>query len=130
MQPNKPVPMTIQSTSRVLFIHQGSLLDEGMISLIGSKTDVQVLKMHDAGGETLMRDIAASHPDVVMLTQKDNCNGGALYRLLTSMPALKKLRMIVFHANDNSVDIYSKKKMQALPSRDFLTCLQGASLGI
>jgi hypothetical protein len=63
-----------------------------------------------------------------MIGQERTGKMETLFRFLTSNPVLGKLRVIVFHTNDNSVDIYSKKKMRAIPSRDFLSIVQGAHI--
>jgi len=51
---------------------------------------------------------------------------GMILRFLASSPTLEKLRVIVFHTNDNSVDIYSKKQVRAIPSREFLAIVRAA----
>ncbi|MCX6081359.1 MAG: hypothetical protein NTW32_17650 [Chloroflexi bacterium] len=112
-------------SQRVLFVNHGSLLDEGVMCLVGAIPELEVMKVDYAGDELIARDITAACPDVVMIIQEKTGKLGALYRFLTSKPELKKLRMIVFHSNDNFVDIFSQKPKRAIPSQDFLAILQG-----
>jgi|GEM_PF-2554354 len=109
----------------ILFVHHGSLLDDGILRLVGSNSDLEVMKVDYTGDELLAREIAKNHPDIVMMSQERTGKLETLFRFLTSSPALEKLRMIVFHTNDNSVDIYNKKQMRAIPSQEFLTIVQG-----
>jgi hypothetical protein len=122
--------LNLDLSSRVLFVHHGSLLDDCVLSLVGSNMDLDVVKVNYVSDEYLTRDIMKHCSDIVMMCQERT---GILETLLCSLdsnPALEKLRVIVFHANDNSVDVYGKRHMNAIPSMDFLAMVRGAHAAI
>jgi hypothetical protein len=118
--------LNLDVSSRVLFVHSGSLLDECVMNLVGTNKDLAIVKVDYVSDELLTRDITQNCPDVVVINQERT---GKLETLLCSFVnnlALEKLCVIVFHPNDNSVDIYSKRQRHAIPSRDFLDIVRGA----
>ena len=121
---NQSNALNLEDFPRVLFVYQGSLLDDCVMSLVGSNTEFEVLKINYVSDELLARHIAKNCPDVIMMGQKQTGKMKSLFRFLTGSPALEKLRMVVFHTDDNCVDVYSRKQMCVLPSRDFLTIIQ------
>ena len=111
---------------RILVINSGSLLDEGVVRLISSKANLDVSTINFASEEVLVNDIVSKHPEVVVMGQGGSVKLEKLYKALTSIPTLEKLRMIIFHSNDNSVDIFSQEQHNSIPGGDFLQLVQGA----
>jgi hypothetical protein len=45
--------------------------------------------------------------------------------MLTSFSNMTKLRMIIFHSNDNAVDIFSQQQLNSMRSDNFIQLVQG-----
>ncbi len=116
---------SIDSPQRILVVNRGSLLDEGVFRLISSKSNSDVSTINFESEEVLVNDIVSRHPEVVVMGQGGNLKLEKLYKLLTSVPTLEKLRMIIFHSNDNSVDIFSQEQLNSIRGADFLQLVQG-----
>lgn len=114
------------SPQRVLVVNRGSLLDEGVVSLISSRSNLDVSTIDFENEEVLVNDIVARHPEVVVMGQNGSVGIEKLYKMLTSISTLEKLRMIIFHSNDNSVDIFSQEKLNSIRGGDFIELIQGA----
>jgi hypothetical protein len=114
------------SPQRVLVVNRGSLLDEGVVSLISSRSNLDVSTIDFENEEVLVNDIVSRHPEVVVMGQNGNVGIEKLYKMLTSISTLEKLRMIIFHSNDNSVDIFSQEKLNSIRGGDFIKLIQGA----
>jgi hypothetical protein len=114
------------SPQRVLVVNRGSLLDEGVVSLISSRSNLNVSTIDFENEEVLVNDIVSRHPEVVVMGQNGNVGIEKMYKMLTSISTLEKLRMIIFHSNDNSVDVFSQEKLNSIRGCDFIELIQGA----
>jgi hypothetical protein len=110
---------------RILVVNRGSLLDEGIFRLISSKSNLDVSTIDFEGEDVLVNDIVSRCPEVLVMGQTVSVKLEKLYTLLTSNPALSKLRMIIIHSNDNSVDIFSQEKHNSIPGDDFIALVHG-----
>ncbi|MBI5965294.1 MAG: hypothetical protein HY863_17600 [Chloroflexi bacterium] len=110
---------------RILVVNRGSLLDEGVVRLISSRSDLDVSTIDFENEEVLVNDIVSRHPEVVVMGQGGSVKLEKLYKMLTSVPTLEKLRMIIFHSNDNSVDIFSQEELNSIRGDDFLQLVHG-----
>jgi hypothetical protein len=116
------------SPQRVLVVNRGSLLDEGVFSLIRSKSNLDVSIINFESEDTLVNDIVSRHPEVVVMGQSGSVGIENLYKMITSFSTMKKLRMIIFHSNDNLVDVFPREKLNSYSSGDFMTLVQGAQV--
>lgn len=110
---------------RILVVNRGSLLDEGIFRLISSKSNLDVSTIDFEGEDVLVNDIVSRCPEVLVMGQTVNIKLEKLYTLLTSNPALSKLRMFIIHSNDNSVDIFSQQQHNLIPGGDFIALVHG-----
>jgi hypothetical protein len=117
---------SIDLPHRILVVNRGSLLDEGVASLISSRSNLDVSTINFESEEVLVNDIISKHPEVVVMGQSGSVKFEKLYKLLTNIPNLAKLRLIVFHTNDNSVDVFSKGHLIFVRGDDFIELVQGA----
>ncbi|MBI5945957.1 MAG: hypothetical protein HY864_16470 [Chloroflexi bacterium] len=111
---------------RILVVNRGSLLDEGVARLISSKPNLDVSTIDFKNEEALVNEIVTRHPEVVVMGQSGGVGFEKLYKMLTSFSTLEKLRMIIFHSNDNAVDVFSQEHLNSIPSDDFIQIVQGA----
>ncbi len=93
--------------------------------LVGSNTELKVTRIDFEREELLASEISSLHPDIVMMGQETTFKLELLFHLIFKNRQLKKLRVIIFHGNDNFVDIYTRKSMRTLQSTDFLAMVQG-----
>ena len=110
---------------RVMVVNTGSLLDEGVARLISSRSNLDVLTVNFESEDVLVNDIVSKCPEVVVMGQGGCEKFEKLYKSLTSIPALTKLCMIIFHSNDNSVDVFSQQTLNSIPGDDFIALVQG-----
>ena len=110
---------------RILVVNRGSLLDEGIFRLISSESNLDVSTIDFEGEDVLVNDVVSRCPEVLVMGQTVCVKLEKLYTLLTSNPALSKLRMFIIHSNDNSVDIFSQEKHNSIPSDDFIALVHG-----
>jgi hypothetical protein len=110
----------------ILVVNRGSLLDEGVARLISSKTNLNVSTIDFKNEEGLVNDIVSHHPEVVVMGQSNSVKCEKLFKLLTSFSTLQKLKMIIFHADDNSVDVFSQEHLQSIRGDDLIELMQGA----
>ena len=110
---------------RILVVNRGSLLDEGIFRLISSESNLDVSTIDFEGEDVLVNDIVSRCPEVLVMGQTISVKLEKLYTLLTSNPALSKLRMFIIHSNDNSVDIFSQEKRNLIPGDDFIALVHG-----
>ena len=116
----------LESPQRILVVNRGSLLDEGVVRLISSKSNLDVSTIDFQNEEGLVNDIVSRHPEVVVMGQSGSVKSEKLYKMLTSFSTLEKLCMIIFHSNDNAVDVFSRDHLNSVRSDDFMALVQGA----
>lgn len=123
---NETQESDITSPQHVLVVNSGSLLDEGVVRLISEKLNLDVSTINFENEDELVNDIVSRHPEVVVMGQSGNVRAENLYKMLTSISTMEKLRMIIFHTNDNSVDVFSKEQLNSCFGGDFIQIVQGA----
>jgi hypothetical protein len=114
------------SPHRVVVVNSGSLLDEGVVCLISSKSNLDVSTVNFENEDIFVHDIVSRNPEVVVMGQNGSLQIDKLYKKLTSFSALTTLQMIIFHLNDDAVDIFSREQHNLIPGDDFIQLVQGA----
>jgi len=118
--------ISYSSPQHVLVVNRGSLLDEGVDRLIRANSILNVSTINYKSEETLVDEIVSKRPEVVVMGESDKVGAENLYKMLTSFSTLSKLRMIIFHPNDNMVDVFSQERRNSVFSGDFMNIVQGA----
>ena len=116
----------LELPQRILVVNGGSLLDEGVVRLISERPNFEVFTVNFEGEDVLVNDIVTKCPEVVVMGQPSSIKLEKLYGVLTSFPALEKLRLIIFHSNDNSVDVFSQGHLMFIRGDDFIELVQNA----
>jgi len=114
--------MKNRSEQRVLLIKSGSLLDEGVESLLKDEVDLEVADATASDEATLLEDIARVHPDVILLNEVDPLQATRILELLKSAPTV---RVIVTRLSSNTVDVYDKQEVNLTESADLVSLLLG-----
>jgi hypothetical protein len=112
----------------VVVVNSGSLLDEGVVCLISSESSLDVSTVNTVNFENedvLVNDIISKNPEVVVMGQSGSIKIEKIYKMLTSFSNMAKLRMIIFHSNDNAVDIFSQQQLNSMRSDNFIQLVQG-----
>lgn len=109
----------------VVFVNSGSLLDEGVVCLISSESSLDVSTVNFENEDILVNDIISKNPEVVVMGQSGSIKIEKIYKMLTSFSNMTKLRMIIFHSNDNAVDIFSQQQLNSMRSDNFIQLVQG-----
>ena len=109
----------------VVVVNSGSLLDEGVVCLISSESSLDVSTVNFENEDVLVNDIISKNPEVVVMGQSGSIKIEKIYKMLTSFSNMTKLRMIIFHSNDNAVDIFSQQQLNSMRSDNFIQLVQG-----
>jgi len=109
----------------VVVVNSGSLLDEGVVCLISSESSLDVSTVNFENEDVLVNDIISKNPEVVVMGQSGCIKIEKIYKMLTSFSNMTKLRMIIFHSNDNAVDIFSQQQLNSMRSDNFIQLVQG-----
>lgn len=117
--------LNLFAPNRVLIVHSGSLFDDGMMCIVGINKELDVMKVDYTDEETLARNITTLCPAVVLIRQTQAVKPELLIRFLDTYRDLEKTRLVIFHQDENLVDIYCRKAMRTIHSRDFLAIIQG-----
>ena len=110
---------------RVLVIETGTLLDDGVESLLGQETDLQVSGISYADGATFLEDVSQARPDVILLNENGPLDSARIFELLNGLPGLASLRLIIVRPDDNTIDMYEKKQVVATHIDDLLHLIRG-----
>ena len=109
---------------RVLVIESGSLLDEGVESLLVHETDLQVSGISYADDDTFLHDVSDARPDVILLNEAGPLDSARIFELLKNLPGLATLRIIVVRPDDNTIDLYERQRVEAIQSNDLLALIR------
>src|SRR3972149_5039421 len=96
---------------RVLVVESGSLLDEGVASLLAQESDLHVSGIAYANDTAFLQDISDARPDVILLNEAGPLDSVRILELLKSIPTLASLRVIVVRLDDNVIDMYEKQSV-------------------
>ena len=110
---------------RVLVVETGTLLDEGVESLLSQETDLQVSGICYADDVSFLEDVSQARPDVILLNEDGPLDSVRIFELLNSLPGLASLRLIIVRPDDNTIDMYEKKQVVATHSDDLLHLIRG-----
>lgn len=112
------------ATRRVLVVENGSLLDEGVKSLLRRKTALKVSGVTYADEATLLKDISQLSPDVIVLNEAGPVDSVQICKLLKSLSAPTAWCVIVVRPDDNRIDLYKKQSVIASKSNDLIALIQ------
>lgn len=109
---------------RILAVNSGSLLDEAVMSLLDSRPELDVTRTDADDRETLIREIAAAQPDVLVLDRAGPIKPESMLAWLGAEPALPRLRVIVFEPDRNSLDVFNARHFEAVNGDQFISLIE------
>ena len=109
---------------RVLIVASGSLLEEGMGSLLKRADDLQVSDIAYTDDTTFLQDLSDIRPDVILLNETGALDSVRILELLKGLPTLATLRVIVVRSDDNMIDVYERRRVATTQSADLIATVR------
>ena len=97
----------------VLIVGNGSLLDEGVESILKRQGDVRVSGIAYADDTAFLQDVSNMRPDVILLNERSPLTPQRILELLADNPMLATLQVIVVRPDDNTIDVYERQRVTA-----------------
>ena len=113
---------------RVLIVMTGSVLATGARLLLAADAFLQVSDVPFTDEATLLQDIAAIAPNVVVLTEDGSLEAGRALRLLQSSQQATCLTVVVIRAGSGVLDIYEMRSVEMLHSHEFVALVRDSHL--
>jgi DNA-binding NarL/FixJ family response regulator len=110
---------------RVLVVNNGSILEEGMASLLASTDGLDVLSSSFESEEALMRALDSVRPQVIVISRESSIDLTRLLRLVGSIPDLRGLQILAVGVDSNMIDVYENQQGYELHNGDFLDFIRG-----
>ena len=98
----------------------GSLLEEGVESLLAQEQDVLVWNVNYADEGTFVQDVLSTRPDVIVFHEAGALDSDRIFDLLRAIPTLETLRVIILRSSSPAMDLYEKRTVNATDSRGLL----------
>lgn len=108
----------------VLFVESGSLLDQGMESLLGREGDIQISGITYSDDDAFLRQISDLRPDVILTNAEGPLNSIQILELLEANPTLTTLKVIMVRPDDNVIDVYERQQVTARRSADLIALIR------
>ena len=118
LQKKKPRPW------RVLIVGTGTLLEEGVKSLLAHEADIRVSEIVYASESTFIQDVPGMNPDVIVFHETGPLNSGRIFELLKAIPEMGTLRVIILRSSNATIDFYEKRTLNATRSQDFINLVR------
>lgn len=107
---------------RVLVIHTGRLLEEGLEMLLARYARFQVSRISFQPEEEtdFVQAVSALHPDVIVLDGDSSLNFAQIARLLREAMGSAPFTIITVRSDSNQIDVCQRRHVLVSESRDFL----------
>lgn len=112
------------STRRVMIVGSGSLLDEGVERLLRSRESIQVSGIVYSDDTSFLQDVSDMRPDVILLNEAGPLDSLRILELLKNIPTLASLRVVTVRTEDNTIDLYERRRVVATHSNDLLDLIR------
>lgn len=112
------------STRRVMIVGSGSLLDEGVERLLRSRESIQVSGIVYSDDTSFLQDVSDMRPDVILLNEAGPLDSLRILELLKNIPTLASLRVVKVRTEDNTIDLYERRRVVATHSNDLLDLIR------
>ena len=112
------------SSRRVLMVGIGSLLEEGVESLLAQEQDVLVWNVNYTDEGTFVQDVLRTRPDVIVFHEARALDSDRIFDLLRAIPTLETLRVIILRSSSAAIDLYEKRRVNAISSQLLLSLVR------
>ena len=116
--------MKIKGAKRVLVVETGSVLDEGIKSLLLREPELQVETATYANSTTFLKDIGFVYPDVIVISEAGPLDWIQTTELLHRISPQQVLRVIVIPPGGNVLEVYDKQCLQVTHNDDLISLIR------
>jgi DNA-binding NarL/FixJ family response regulator len=109
---------------RILIVGIGSLLEEGVESLLAQEPNVQVWAIHHEDEDALIQYAARLHPDVILFHEMGALDADRIFDLVRTIP-VEPLRVVILRSSDSAVDLYEKRRVYTADGGNFRDLILG-----
>ena len=106
---------------RVLVVGFGSLLEQGVQSLLAQEPEVQVWEVKYTDEVAFLLDVVQTRPDVILFHETGALDSDRIFDLLRAIPTRETLRVIILRSSSPVIDVYEKRTIAATGARHFLS---------
>jgi hypothetical protein len=110
-------------SKRVLIIETGSILDEGIKSLLTYEPELDVSIVTDADPNALRKDSIVSH-DIIVMSEASPLDGIRTSEFLRGIFPYKTSCVIIVRLEDNIVETYDKRCLKLTRNSDLITFIK------
>ena len=118
-----------KNPKHVLIVGMGSLLYEGLESLLMHEPELQVATVTYSDLTTALKHLAPGFPDVIVLSECSPLDRTRTSELLHGISPQKTLRVIVIRPDSNILDVYDKQCLKATRNDDLINLIRYRSSG-
>ena len=109
---------------RVLIVGTGTLLEQGVESLLAHEADIRVSEIIYTSESTFIQDVLSMNPDVIVFHETGPLNSDRIFELLKAIPETGTLRVIILRSSNAKIDFYEKRTVTATHSQDFINLVR------
>lgn len=99
---------------RVLVVGFGSLLEQGVQSLLAQEPEVQVWEVKYTDEVAFLLDVLQTRPDVILFHETGALDSDRIFDLLRAVPTLETFRVIILRSTNAAIDLYEKRRVAAV----------------
>jgi DNA-binding NarL/FixJ family response regulator len=98
----------------------GSVLEEGVKSMLAQEPDVEVWDVEHTHVETFVEDVLRKRPDVIVFHEAGALDSDRIFDLLRAVPTPETLRVVILRSSSTAIDLYERRRVNATGSRHLL----------
>lgn len=110
-------------TSHVLLIESGSVLDEGLKSLLAREPRLKVSAIEDGNRNAFLMSME-NNPDAIVLSELTRSDSLQTSEFLRELLPEENLRVIVVRLEDNLLEVYDKRCLRMQKDSDLIDLIQ------
>ena len=109
--------------NHVVLIESGSVLDEGIKSLLAREPGLEVSAISYSNRNVLLSSLEAA-PDTILLNESTRTESMRTSEILRELEPEENLRVIVVRLEDNVLEVYDKQCLKLTNNNDLIALLQ------
>ena len=106
--------------TRVLVFDGGTLLGDGLASILAGDAALHVDSIVYVDMATLLNTLQERRPDVIILTEESPLDAIRLLDLVEVMHTTERLRIMLIRYGDNTIDLYDKRQVMISQGYDVI----------
>jgi hypothetical protein len=106
---------------RILVVQTGSILDEGIKTLIMNEPNLQAATVTYTDHHAFLEQGAYTHHDVLLLSEASPLDWIHTSQILRGISPWKNLRVIIIRLEDNLLEVYDKQCLKMTHNSDLIS---------